>query len=564
MKKRAIALILTVAMIISVSVMAVSADGFVESKSQTKMSFNDTISYLKNLDINTWFLIADYTLEAQGVIPEGFKVVVEKNVTLSLKAPLIVEGELSVKGTVLNPALIVKKDSGIVQFPDVSIPIFPVYPDEGGEITDEQERFFSLFRFNCPICGEKTLRYCSSCQNFHCTFCTPSCRDVNEKQICEKHFVNCVAYCKSCMGWMCVECGQVHFHEFEARRYYPVSMFYYLYNNYYTGGIEINKCPICDKEGNVYFCSVCNRWHCLDCAKNCVSVPIPPKPIIPDIPFDYIQYIISFWPSNWMQISYYRYLYYAMISGQITLPDFDYIKWETFVPYASVKNNATVPFGTKVSLGTPGGVAQIYYTLDGTEPTNKSQLYIEPIALVEKAVEIKAVAYIGQMRVSRVVTFTYKTEVPFDYTDVIKNYPAAVAAIKNLVEKGILKDSDILDTEATLSYDEVISMLEEIGCDVSKANLKGKTIADKEKLTFDEMYFVTFRVLSANKLVEVSRKSATMVLKALTHGSEIKTSASRAAISSMYSAKLVLRKDFAPYAYANRISFLFILGTVAK
>ena len=57
----------------------------------------------------------------------------------------------------------------------------------------------------------------------------------------------------------------------------------------------------------------------------------------------------------------------------------------------------------------------VYYTLDGSEPTQDSKIYTGEIIPVDKTMAIRAVAYNGSMIPSEVVTFNYLIDIP-DYS----------------------------------------------------------------------------------------------------------------------------------------------------
>lgn len=118
-------------------------------------------------------------------------------------------------------------------------------------------------------------------------------------------------------------------------------------------------------------------------------------------------------------------------------------------PKASVQAGE-VESGTKVTLSTATKDALIYYTVDRTEPTDKSTLYSGAIT-VNEDVTIKAVAIKGNVK-SSVLTVKYTvkkaeekpiTKAPA-FTD-ISNYDWAKEAILALAEKGIIKG--VSDTE---------------------------------------------------------------------------------------------------------------------
>lgn len=112
-------------------------------------------------------------------------------------------------------------------------------------------------------------------------------------------------------------------------------------------------------------------------------------------------------------------------------------------PTASVAAGE-VEKGTKVTLSTTTADAVIYYTLDGTTPTDKSSVYSEAIA-INKAVILKAIAIKGTDK-SSVLTVKYTIKKTADtptaanpvFAD-IANYAWANEAITALTQKGIIK-----------------------------------------------------------------------------------------------------------------------------
>ncbi|WP_233713598.1 5'-nucleotidase C-terminal domain-containing protein [Lederbergia citri] len=77
-------------------------------------------------------------------------------------------------------------------------------------------------------------------------------------------------------------------------------------------------------------------------------------------------------------------------------------------PVTASPTPGLVPAGTKVSLNTTTKDATIYYTTDGTEPTEESKVYVEPIT-IDKEISIKAIAVKEGLTPSKVNTFVYTT-----------------------------------------------------------------------------------------------------------------------------------------------------------
>ena len=65
-----------------------------------------------------------------------------------------------------------------------------------------------------------------------------------------------------------------------------------------------------------------------------------------------------------------------------------------------------VPVGTEIVLSSNTAGATIYYTIDGTTPTDKSLQYVAPI-VVEEGFTIKAIAYKGYQTPSSVLSAAY-------------------------------------------------------------------------------------------------------------------------------------------------------------
>lgn len=86
-----------------------------------------------------------------------------------------------------------------------------------------------------------------------------------------------------------------------------------------------------------------------------------------------------------------------------------YAKWSgsaTLEPTASIKSGSTVKAGTKLLLTslTPG--AYIYYTLDGSNPSEQSTLYVDGI-IINATVTVRAIAVKPGADPSEIVEFTY-------------------------------------------------------------------------------------------------------------------------------------------------------------
>lgn len=74
-------------------------------------------------------------------------------------------------------------------------------------------------------------------------------------------------------------------------------------------------------------------------------------------------------------------------------------------PQPSIPNGASIKFGEKLSITADG---DIYYTLDGSEPTTNSIKYTEPITLKKGTVTVKAISVKQGWEDSEVAEWTYK------------------------------------------------------------------------------------------------------------------------------------------------------------
>jgi len=158
-------------------------------------------------------------------------------------------------------------------------------------------------------------------------------------------------------------------------------------------------------------------------------------------------------------------------------------------PVASV-TAGQVEVGTKVELSTTTKDALIYYTTDGTEPTDKSTAYSEAIVINED-VTIKAIAIKGKTK-SSVLTVKYTvkkaeekptTNVPA-FTD-ITNYAWANEAIVALAEKGIIKG--VSDKEFAPAND--IKRADFMLLLVRMLDLKADVTSNFDDISVDKYYY---------------------------------------------------------------------------
>ncbi|NDI36484.1 chitobiase/beta-hexosaminidase C-terminal domain-containing protein [Chengkuizengella sediminis] len=103
----------------------------------------------------------------------------------------------------------------------------------------------------------------------------------------------------------------------------------------------------------------------------------------------------------------------------------DNITWSSFdgeitqvSPVKSSPVAGEVTAGTEVILSTSTADAQIYYTLDGSEPTVESTLY-ESAIVVEEALSIKAIAMKDGLDASEVASFDYTVKPPLTLSNIL-------------------------------------------------------------------------------------------------------------------------------------------------
>lgn len=92
------------------------------------------------------------------------------------------------------------------------------------------------------------------------------------------------------------------------------------------------------------------------------------------------------------------------------------------------KEGETYPSEQSITLTSPDSNARIYYTTDGSEPTENSTLYEEPIALTYGETTLKAVSYVDGEESSGILTETYNLIEPDTIVSVVGPTEFAVTA----------------------------------------------------------------------------------------------------------------------------------------
>ncbi len=97
---------------------------------------------------------------------------------------------------------------------------------------------------------------------------------------------------------------------------------------------------------------------------------------------------------------------HSLIDGAIAEVVADVATYKTAGTPAATPVAGAVPVGTEIVLSSNTAGATIYYTIDGTTPTDDSLQYVAPI-VIEEGVTIKAIAYKGYQTPSSVLSATY-------------------------------------------------------------------------------------------------------------------------------------------------------------
>ena len=116
------------------------------------------------------------------------------------------------------------------------------------------------------------------------------------------------------------------------------------------------------------------------------------------------------------------------------------------MPTPSIISGSVVQAGTKLIL-TSENDALVYYTMDGTNPTNKSILYTEPIT-ISKSVTIKAIAIKENFNDSEIAIFTYTVNAD----DKKIPLPTASIASGSAVQKGTAVELLCFTEDAVIHY----------------------------------------------------------------------------------------------------------------
>ena len=234
-------------------------------------------------------------------------------------------------------------------------------------------------------------------------------------------------------------------------------------------------------------------------------------------------------------------------------------------PSASVSSGSTVTYNTQVTLTTTTSGASIYYTTNGSAPDQYSTLYTGPISINKNDMTIRAIAVKSGMTDSAVAMFNYKIKTVISFTDLGGNTAALTPALITLVQAKIIPDGTTLNPDGSVSYDELIGWLRAVGIDTSKALINEDYIKNKDALSFEDLAYVSYRVLIKTPSVLTSPKySSKQTLSKLVFGYEVTTTPSilRAAVMSLVEADLFYNNDFHPQNTATRAYAFYMLANV--
>lgn len=123
-------------------------------------------------------------------------------------------------------------------------------------------------------------------------------------------------------------------------------------------------------------------------------------------------------------------------------------------PYADVTTEQPVPAGTKVGLFTNTPDAQIYYTVDGSDPVTKGNLYVDVIT-ISKDTTIKMYAKKDGFNPSAVVVLNYTVEkITETWGDIIPEDQAIWGSPANVPDKlWIAGYSDVVYSGTSVKFD---------------------------------------------------------------------------------------------------------------
>ena len=543
MKRRILAIVLTLACVLSLSVSTFASDAKLKqgalSTSELKY-WIDTASASSSKEITVPYSVS---VTSDTVIPAGVTVNMADGTILSLYSNLTVNGKLNIGGWLymtptgrIDPA---GKGKAVYSAFDHFITGNPgynlsaVYPWYGQYPTDGH-----IYVVNFD--GTK--------QDYHSY----------------EYYIDGKKYEVSIPWWY-----------YYPEKGTPTVVPYYTYSSY--------VCPI----HHVYYtlCKECGVYYCPSCQQHTSHVKPSNNPTTPGT-------VVTLPTGTTMTYEeYLKYLYnnynYNYYNGYYNPWNWDFTRYSDFVDYlnsgyyrdwyanyvytyfrakpavANVKSGA-VQSGTKVTLTTETAGGTIYYTTNGTTPDVGSIRYTGPITIT-KNTTLKTVVVYGNYIASEIKTYTYTVTAAAQFNDVSK-YDGLALSLSKLISAGIIVNSDKFEPDGTFTYDELVAMLTSCGIDMTKVNILNEdTIRAAGAMTYNDFVYVTYKALRSIDRILPPQTSGTETIKELRNYKNVTNAAIyRSAFISFIENGLLYDLEFDPTAPAARYQLATVLANIVK
>jgi len=517
MMKKLLVLLLTAVMLLGTLTVGVSAD----------VTLKDLIDYAEKIGQDEIYVRYNIAVNEDTVIPDGMTIHILDGATIDINKPLTIGkgAHLHVDGYVSNGSIenIVTTNGGNWSYDKLTAgPIVgagvPTYNWQYLYNYYLQHGYYPGWYVpanpNTSIIGwckthtDEPIAYCTACKAWHCDDCGHVI--VNPvPHLCSK-CGSALSYCDDCSELFCYKCAT---HQHSGTSLLPISPVNYCYYH---------------KDYKTY-CGYCRGYYCTSC---------DPYHGHTTYPSDQYTYVPGY---GWVY------------NGKLTVDDVE----------ASIKSGSTVKNGAKVTLSTDTAGATIYYTTYGSIPTTRSTKYTGPIAIT-KDVTIKAIAVKSYFKTSDVSTFKYDIIEAGSFTD-IEKFDGLDAALKILLEEGIVKDAVKYGPAETFDFEELCDYLTALGIDMDDVKIDKEVFEDKEALTYDDFVYITYRALRSEDLIDTPKTQGSKTIKQLPHYAKI-TDASiyRAAYVSFLENGLFYDVNINPSNNARRVDLAIAIAAVIE